>query len=293
MSAELRETGNLELRETGTVELLERLGFAAWGDSFTVGNDSTPGHDYVTLVASATSRVAYNGGLGSQTSTQILARVLNDTTHVPWITVIEAGRNNFDQSATVQSDIAAMVVHLGTNTSYLVTSILNGAYPDESIGMTSYNQIIALNAALAVTYGSRYIDPRTALIAAYNPAIGPDVIDHANDVPPFSYRAQVVTGTIVGAISSSDTVFSVSSADPLAAGNILTISSEYVKITGTSGGGANVTDCIRGYGGSVAAGYGAGQAFVATENLHLNDAGYAIWATVVENAISSNGWSNT
>jgi hypothetical protein len=82
------------------------------------------------------------------------------------LTVIWVGRNNVATSASpiVQSDIAAMVAHLTpTVARYLVMGVCPGIL--ETTGTQGHTNILALNAALAVEYGDRYIDLRTTLMA--------------------------------------------------------------------------------------------------------------------------------
>lgn len=260
-----------------------------WGDSLTAGNQDGSGVTYPNALSALYSptRTENNKGVSGDTSSQILTRFQALTSSYNFATTIWAGRNNYSSSAQVQSDIAAMVAALTTQ-EYLVLSIINGEYSNEWSGQSGYNQIIALNAALASTYGSHYLDVRAMLVAAYNPANPVDVIDHANDVPPFTLRAVDFAGTIVGAIGASDTTFTTSAAVGLS--SILTVGSEYILITGVTGG-MSVTSCTRGYAGTTASAYGAGQAYVGTDPLHLGAAGYRLIARWVKAARASlGGW---
>ena len=167
---------------------------AAWGDSLTAGNEDGTGVTYPNVLsANLGNRMVYNGGVGGQTSIQIAARMLADTAKSSWTTVIWAGRNNYSSPSQVESDIAAMVASLGSNTHYLVLSVLNGS-GSESIGDANYNQIISINTYLASTYSGHYLDIRsylasqTALTDAGITPSAQDLTDIGNGVPPTDLR---------------------------------------------------------------------------------------------------------
>lgn len=153
---------------------------AAWGDSFVdIG---------AAWFQEAMPRFGVHyGGYSGANSTTIKNAMLAATDRLRDITIIWSGRNNFASPATVKADIAAMVAALEAPKRFLVLSIFNGA--GEPAGSANYNTIMALNADLAALYGANYLDVRTPLVAAYNPALPQDVIDHSNDVPPLSLRS--------------------------------------------------------------------------------------------------------
>lgn len=251
-----------------------------WGDSLTFGGqDGTTTNPPSVLQGSFTPlKVVQNGGVSGETSSQILTR-FNAQTPSPkgYATIIWAGRNNVASSAQVQSDIAAMVAAL-TTPRYLVLSIINQEI--EPSGDAVYNQIAALNSALSATYGSRYLDVRATLVAAFSAGNAVDVLDHAADIPPFTLRAKT-THTLSGNVLAGDTSFSISgfTVGQVSPGGILLIGSEYVYVI--SGSGTSITNCTRGYAGTVAAGYSSGQSFTYCDGLHLGANGY----TTVGNAI--------
>ena len=179
-----------------------------WGDSLTAGTGaSSVATSYGAYLANSYSptHTYFNGGVGGDTSTQILTRVMM----VDWVrtypTVIWAGRNNYAAGATVQSDIAAIVANLLTPY-YLVVSVINGNYPAEYAGQSDYAKIVALNSALATTYGSKFVDVRTPLVNAYNPAIPQDVTDHTNDIPPSSNRFDNIHQLDAGYVVVANTI---------------------------------------------------------------------------------------
>ncbi|QPF81700.1 SGNH/GDSL hydrolase family protein [Bradyrhizobium genosp. L] len=247
-----------------------------WGDSLTAGTEDGTNITYPNVLSTlyAPARLTENMGVGGQPSTAIVGRFLAAPFTWNYNSVLWLGRNNTSQGSTVQADIASMVAKLGLSRS-LVLAVLNGEGEGSSSG-TVYNNITALNAALSSTYGARYLDVRSMLVAAYNPANPVDVIDHTNDIPPFSLRAIDVTGTISTAtVNPTDTAFSVS-VSGLAANFILTVGTEYIYVNAVSG--TSITSCVRGYAGTTAGTYSSGQTFSGTDNIHLSAAGYALVA---------------
>lgn len=156
-----------------------------WGDSLTEGAGGIP---YPTQLEGLSDWRTSNHGRGGETSTQIRTRMIADTASHAHPTVIWAGRNNASDTATVLADIAAMVNAL-PHRNYLVLSVLNGDFgAEEHTGGPVWASITGINAQLATTYGERYIDIRSTVIARFDPALPQDVIDHGNDVPPGSLR---------------------------------------------------------------------------------------------------------
>jgi lysophospholipase L1-like esterase len=156
---------------------------SCWGDSLTQGTGGqTP---YPTQFSGITGYTNVNGGVGGYTSTQILAALVAAPTQWPNLTLIWSGRNDYSTPVTVLANIATMVADIAHD-GYMVLSILNSN--TEPSGSANYNAIISLNNSLLSVYGSHYLDVRSILVAAYNPLIPQDVIDHSNDVPPSSLR---------------------------------------------------------------------------------------------------------
>ena len=203
----------------------------------------------------------------------------------PQPVIIWSGRNNYSSESQVLSDIAGMVASLGTN-NYIVLSVLNGNYPSEYSGQSGYNQIIALNTALASAYGPHYLDVREYLVGLYNPANGADVVNFGEDVPPFTLRAVDQSGTIAAGLNNSATSFTLSAVT--AAGTVLTVDSEYILVNAVnSGNNAIVTSATRGYGSTSAASHSMGVSYVGTDPVHLSGAGYTdvanyIYSHIVE-----------
>jgi lysophospholipase L1-like esterase len=160
---------------------------AAWGDSLTFGNQDGTGTTYPGVLAQLTTRSVYNGGVSGESSTQIAARMLADTSRYGDLTIIWAGRNNSEDESAVLGDIASMVAVLPEPKHFLVLSILNACY-EGNIESTAYSQIIGLNQALQAAYPNNYLDIRSLLVAQYDPSSPEDVSDHSIDVPPASLR---------------------------------------------------------------------------------------------------------
>jgi len=159
---------------------------SCWGDSLTNGTGGTP---YPTALSAITGYITINNGVGGYTSTQILNLFIAAPTQWPNLTIIWSGRNDYTDTATILANIATMVADLGHD-GYLILSVLNGNYvPYEAVGGAGYNLIISLNNQLATIYGSKYLNVRSILVAAYNPSIPQDVTDHTNDIPPSSLRS--------------------------------------------------------------------------------------------------------
>jgi lysophospholipase L1-like esterase len=157
----------------------------AWGDSFTSGEG---GISWPQQFESLSGITTLNRGVGGDTSTQIATRFLADPSAFNDFTVIWAGRNNYTDPSTVESDIALIVSSLITS-DYLILGIINGNYGGyESVGGTGYSLITGINSNLATTYGSRFIDIREALVYSYDPLSSLDVSDFARDIVPSSLR---------------------------------------------------------------------------------------------------------
>lgn len=180
--------------------------------------------------------------------------------------LIWAGRNNSSDGPQVESDVAAMVSAVQADTNcYLVMSILNGELDGPRGRSEAYDEIINLNNYEAATYGSHYLDIRSDVVAAYNPANAADVLDYNNDIPPYSLRAQDVSGTLTSNVASTSTC-AISFSGSLGATYIVTIGTEEVFIGGGSDG---AWDCTRGYAGTTASTYSSGQVYTGVDPLHL------------------------
>jgi len=87
-------------------------------------------------------RSVFNGGVGGQTSTQILHRFMEGQDKWGDVTVIWAGRNNYGKPDVVKQDIAQMVAQLRTKR-YVILSVCNQA--TEVKDKKLYKIIVKLN----------------------------------------------------------------------------------------------------------------------------------------------------
>lgn len=161
---------------------------ALWGDSL------TPPVAANLQVLFYPNRAVFNGGVSSQTSTEILARLLADGgVHNSWVNVFWYGQNNQTDPARIKADLATSISALAPgNSRFVVLSVLNEAIPAESRGGPIYATIVQLNNELAALYPQNYIDIRTLLVNQYNPANPQDLTDFQNDVSPSSLRFDVI-----------------------------------------------------------------------------------------------------
>ena len=179
-------TGTILTNGASAANMAYMTTVSCWGDSLTYGTGGTP---YPTALSAITGYNTINNGVGGYGSVPILNSFLAAPTQWPNLTIIWSGRNNYADTATILANIATMVADIGHD-GYLILSVINGNYvPYEAIGGDGYNLIISLNNQLSAIYGSKYLDVRSILVAAYNPSIPQDVTDHTNDIPPSSLRS--------------------------------------------------------------------------------------------------------
>jgi hypothetical protein len=208
--------------------------------------------------------------------------MLADTGAYGYTTVIWAGRDNYSSQSQVLADVASMVGALTSNPkTFVVLSVINGEYPSEAAGGASYAQIASLNAALQAAYPNNFLDVRTPLVNSYNPALTQDAYDFANSVPPWSMRGTIYWGSLSAAITSTTaTSFSASVAGTALAPNVvLTIDSESILVSAVSGG--NITNCVRGWGGTTAATHLISANYLGVDPIHLSQPGYLVVARKV------------
>ena len=255
---------------------------AMWGDSLTARSELPGGRSIPMVLGTLTGRRVMNGGIDGENSTQIRTRFLNDALFSAE-TIIMAGRNNYASGAAVQADIAAMIAALTTDR-YLVLSIPNAAVASEYVGQANYDTRQALNAALASTYGTRFVDAWAAMVDAYDPADAMEVQDYANRIVPWRFRQPIIIAALMADISDSATSFATSN---LSTG-IIRLGSEYINVTARSGN--TVTACVRGYAGSTPVAHAAGERVETRDSTHWSDAGRAFVAQQIANRRTALGW---
>ena len=192
-----------------------------------------------------------------------------------------AGRNDTGNvsSATTEANIASMVSVLPKAPKrYLVWAIINAE--GEGTGTANYNQIIATNSNSASVYSGNYLDVRAYLVSLYNSGNPVDVIDHTNDIPPYTLRGTAITSTLSSAITTTSAC-PVDTTKNFGANQIVAIGSEYIYILTVSGSPSQPATCTRGYAGTTATTYASATAYTASDNIHLNAAGYTAVANYV------------
>lgn len=128
----------------------------------------------------------YNGGVGGETSSDVLVRYNLYRFFAPWIQMIWVGQN-WNSDTQTKADIAAMV-NATTHGRYLVVSTLNdgNAASGQGPAGSRYLQIVSLNNDLRALYGAKFYDLRAALVA-YGVGIA-DSQSTTYDAPPHSFQ---------------------------------------------------------------------------------------------------------
>lgn len=200
----------------------------AYGDSLVFGTGTTNGNlglAWLPILATELGLISVNKGNGGERSDQIRVRCVDTNVgtqphdsgvykYDPRLDVfiLEGGFNNFFQTpGTVEADFALMVAALNalfpTNTAkYIIMGVPSGeygpvtgypvgylydAYNDGTAHAKAAGRVFVdtINANLASTYGTKFLDVNAALIAA-NPHIsGQDATDTLHNIVPASLRA--------------------------------------------------------------------------------------------------------
>ncbi|TZG25585.1 SGNH/GDSL hydrolase family protein [Sphingomonas montanisoli] len=256
---------------------------AVYGDSL-VSRASFPGGRSIPQhLAALTGKRVLNCGAENDQSTAIRTRFLNDALFDREIAIM-AGRNNYSQGATVQADIAAMVAAI-PHDRYLVLSVANINTATEFVGTANYDAIVALNAALAATYGARFLNVWQAMIDAYDPAEPMEVQDFANKVVPWRFRQISRAGTLVSDINNSATTFACSE---IGGGPMKFASGEYVNVLTRTTNVINTSE--RGYLGTTAAAHTKDERYEQRETTHYSDAGRIFIAQQIAAKRATLGW---
>lgn len=142
---------------------------ACWGDSLTagptLGSNIWPFTRPLSFLNNGRPWV-YNGGVSSETSTQIKTRMLalaGTALFADAVTVIWAGRNNYASPDTVKADVEAMVAAVASG-KFVVISILNNV-TTEPVGSGAYDTIQGINSYFASLWPNNFIDITTATFA--------------------------------------------------------------------------------------------------------------------------------
>jgi lysophospholipase L1-like esterase len=157
-----------------------------WGDSMIADYGPTT---VMPVLAQLLERPVYAEGVGGESSSMVLERMLADTARHRDVTLLWMGRNNFTDPAQVKRDIATAVASLAGAREFLVLSVFNADAPEEWAGQPNYVTITTLDRDLAALYPNNFLDLRSLLVSRYDPAVAQDVIDHGHDVSPSTLRA--------------------------------------------------------------------------------------------------------
>lgn len=133
-----------------------------------------------------------NFGIPGQTSDEIAARFLAASSRRDDFTVIWVGRNNYTQTTQILANVADMVAALPAPKRFVVLGITTADFPNEYVGQSGYNLIIAVNEALRSAYQGNFIDIRSFLLTQYDPRNPQDLRDQANGIPPSSLRSDQI-----------------------------------------------------------------------------------------------------
>jgi lysophospholipase L1-like esterase len=96
------------------------------------------------------------------------------------------------QTAQILDDVANMVAALPAPKRFVVLGVTTADFPEEYVGQSGYNLIIAVNEALRSAYPGNFIDIRSFLLTQYDPRNPQDVRDQANGIPPSSLRSDQI-----------------------------------------------------------------------------------------------------
>ncbi len=158
---------------------------AMWGDSMT--------HICHRHLAEAYGgqRQVFNGGVSGQTSQQIRARMVADSAHREWITVLWYGQNN-KSKAEVKQDIAASLAALPAGHRRFIVLGMVGWAQEAVRGWPMHRQIVQANRELAERYPENFIDIRSHLVSLYQRDDEQDVQDFRHDLVPSSLRSDEI-----------------------------------------------------------------------------------------------------
>ena len=277
-------------RELRAMTMTAKPDIVVVGDSLAARNDgdgdalSFPAH-----LGTMLGRTVLNAALPGDTSTQIARRYASTPELWDLPLVIWAGRDNVQQGAKVQSDIAEMIAH-NRSGKVVILSITSGQSAEEMPGSPRSAQRIALNDALAATYGAKFIDVNSVLLARYDPLNPVDRLDKSQDRVPYTLRVPNEGGSryyLPSAIDAGQTAFETST--PVRPTFVMKVGQEYILVQKSKG--TQVLDAVRGYGtGGTAVEHPALSSFSRTDPVHLSDQGRTLVARKVADKIKALGW---
>ena len=177
-------SGLANLRGTSS-NCVDKVFLAFYGDSMTWGNP--PFDSYPWMASYFLGGLQFtNAGISGQTSDQIAARWLADSTNHSNFLILFTGNNDSDYFAQTRVQISNCVCACSYVTNFLILGDCSNT--NACIGTTDYTNVLSLNTNLAALYTNHFIDIRSVLKSYWNPNLPQDVADHAIDVIPDSLR---------------------------------------------------------------------------------------------------------
>ena len=276
---------NHRVKLTPTGSYAPSTAWAAWGDSLTygVGSSSTVSGStgpYPQQIAfSARVGVPYvNMGVSGDKCADITGRLISDKVRGKyWNVVLDEGRNDIGSgtlTATVLACQQQAVANLASSAKYVIGTIIPAA--NEGVGSANWNSIVASNAQTNTSWGTHVADVFSALTSAGTVQI--------NNNP----RAITVSTTNSIAVTSGTSTMTVTSPTGIVNGmfvddatgfippqTTVTISGSVVTLSNPTTGTIPITTAIN---------------FVGASEVHMRDAGYAIWASTITTAMTANGF---
>lgn len=256
------------------------------GDSMTTTNYGSlfdNNQNLPALLTAALGKTVMNYGVEGDLASTALARFITNRVFDK-STIILLGTNI---SANTVADIASIVALLQTS-QYLIVSGVNFDNTSGRSGGANYTTLTGQLATLASTYGVRYCDLRSPMVAAGNPADAYDAQCITWDVLPASLRRIDLMGYSVGGVADATTQ---SFTLPFSPGNgqVVKVGDEYIYVATASG--ATVSVCTRGFNGSPASAHPVGAYCAHRDTVHLNQAGRQVATALLSAKITSLGWT--
>lgn len=259
--------------------------WAGWGDSLTYGVgasttvSATTGPWPQQIAFSARVGIPYvNMGVSGDRCADITQRIISDKIRGKYYNVIYAGGRNDVGSGTLTATVLACqqaaVGNLSATSKYLITTIIPAA--NEGVGSANWNAIVASNAQTNTSWGTHVADVFSALTSAGTVQINNNL------------RAITVSTTNSTAVTSGTSTMTVTSPTGIVNGmfvddatgfippqTTVTISGSVVTLSNPTTGTIPITTTIN---------------FVSPSEIHMRDAGYAIWASTITTAMTANGF---
>ena len=285
---------------TGTTLAMDYLSLAGWGDSYTSDQQGVPvpsGSAWTDILSSISGFTVVNEGVGGQSSTQILARYLADTTHQNWAQVFEMGVNNGTSYTGAVADMATAVAQAQSNSAYYIVSPL---FYNITVSPSSTQGLLAasINSGWAATYGTHFANwwsgaPITYqgviysnLLSTYNASNPIDVYHYNNGQlstyvrAPYNLGASFYLGAAITTTTQQVVQFCGYTLTSGVQMEVLIDTEDMLVTAGASNGcgGFNSTSITRAYAGTTAATHLINAQWQGWDVVHLNSIGYGILA---------------